>query len=63
MALPEEIIQKAIQDILDKIARGEFECIERKSKGDSAIGKPVDLHIIHKKSQKIIVCIEVTDVY
>jgi len=62
MALPDKIIQEAIQDILDKISRGEFECIERKSKGDSVIGKPVDLHIRHKKSQKIIVCIEVTDV-
>ncbi|MCD6232693.1 hypothetical protein J7K28_08815 [Candidatus Aerophobetes bacterium] len=62
MALNENIIQKLIQEVLDTVARNEFECSVRKNNSSSVIKKPVDLHIIHKATKKVIIYIEVTDV-
>ena len=54
--------QQGIQSILDRIVPGRYVCRERKGVGGSAIGKPVDLHILSTASQKAIVAIEVANV-
>jgi len=41
----EKDVQRGVQELLDKLAPGRFRCVERKSSGESVIGKPVDLEI------------------
>jgi hypothetical protein len=41
----EQDVRQGIQKLLDNLAPGRFRCVERKSSGESVIGKPVDLEI------------------
>jgi hypothetical protein len=38
-------VRQGIQEMLDDLAPGRFRCVERKSSGESVIGKPADLEI------------------
>jgi len=59
----ESDVRKGIQQILDKIAKGRFSCVERKTKGKSSINKPVDLQICKSSNlSMVVVAIEVANV-
>ena len=56
-------VRIGLQKILDGISPGRFGCKERKTSGESAIGKPVDLEIYFiEQHQRVVVCVEVANV-
>jgi len=59
----EQDVRQGIQGLLDNLAPGRFRCVERKSSGESVIGKPVDLEI-HSMgaTQRAVLAVEVANV-
>jgi hypothetical protein len=56
-------VRIGLQKILDEISPSRFGCRERKSSGESAIGKPVDLEIYFaEQPQHVAIAVEVANV-
>lgn len=52
-----------LQEILDRLAPGRFQCKDRKTAGESVIGKPVDLEIVTiEKLPRVAIAVEVANV-
>ena len=59
----ESDVRAGLQKVLNRIAPGRFGCRERKSSGESVIGKPVDLEIYHSADpERVSVVVEVANV-
>ena len=55
-------VQAGLNRLLDSLAPGRFLCRERKNKGRSAIGKPVDLEIcMNSDSPRALIAVEVAN--
>jgi hypothetical protein len=56
-------VRAGLQEILDRLAPGRFQCTERKTAGESVIGKPVDLAILTREEPlRVAVAVEVANV-
>ena len=59
----ESDVRAGLQEILDRLAPGRFRCTDRKTSGESVIGKPVDLEIATiEESPRGAVAVEVANV-